>query len=160
VIAAFTAIVTVATVCRVKLSGRSATMTPTYEPPAEGTFVAWCAGWRLLDERGAPILATGGAPGGVGRGWFPLLDRLVADLVALGWDRQLRNVKEKYGGLSFTIVGGSPAMWAAIDQAEDESETICENCGADGYPRPGGWILALSDLCAARRRCVIEAAGK
>jgi hypothetical protein len=120
--------------------------------PNVESFSGWCARWGLLDREGAPIRAEGGAPGGVGPGWFPLLDRLVADLFALGWDRRILSVKEKYGGLSF-FADGTSAIQARIDQAEAESETVCEDCGAPGRSCDrGGWIRTLCELCDARSR--------
>ena len=111
------------------------------------SFAAWCARRGLLDGEGTPIRADGGAPGGVGPGWFPLLDRLVGDLIAMGWNRRLVHVKEKYGGLSF-VANGTPEMQVRIDQAEAESETICEACGAPGeeYTGPSGWVETLCEL--------------
>jgi hypothetical protein len=90
-----------------------------------------------------------GFDGSVGPGWIPLLDRLAADLVALGWDRRLLQVKEKYGGLCFYSAGGTSEMEARISQAEQESEQICESCGAPGRARSdaSGWIRTRCDDC-------------
>jgi hypothetical protein len=90
-----------------------------------------------------------GFDGSVGPGWIPLLDRLAADLVALGWDRRLLQVKEKYGGLRFYIADSSSEMEARISQAEQESEQICESCGAPGGARrdTSGWIRTRCDDC-------------
>lgn len=90
-----------------------------------------------------------GFDGSVGRGWLPLLDRLARDLIALGWDRELRQVKEKFGTLRFHVRASSAAIDARIDQAEAESATTCEECGAPARERNvRGWIATLCDRCA------------
>ena len=109
----------------------------------------WCARWGLRDVNGEPIQADGGSPVGVGAGWFSVLDRLVEDLIAMGWDRRVRLVKEKYGTLSI-FIESDLRMWKRIDQAELESETVCETCGAPGrLPEERRWMLTLCDRCDA-----------
>lgn len=93
-----------------------------------------------------------GFDGSVGRGWLPLLDRLAHDLVELGWDRDLHQVKEKYGTLRFYVGTSSPAIDARIDQAEAESATTCEGCGAPGRLRELRWIRTLCDHCVRTAR--------
>ena len=68
----------------------------------------------------------------VGEGWLPLLEKLINELIALGWDRRLAQVKEKLGGLRFYIGGGTPPMFEAIRRAEARSLRTCELCGAPG----------------------------
>jgi predicted HicB family RNase H-like nuclease len=80
----------------------------------------------------------------VGPGWVPLIDRLCARLIELGWDRECARIKEKFGGLRFYI-GGTPdetykAIHDAIDEAEAESLRTCEECGEPGRPTTKGWI--------------------
>jgi hypothetical protein len=83
----------------------------------------------------------------VGPGWGPLLDKLVDDLLALGWDGYVAQVKEKFGGLRFYIGCATDEVFSRIDQAEEESFRICEECGSPGKPRDGGWIKTLCDSC-------------
>lgn len=68
----------------------------------------------------------------VGEGWAELLEELVAELLALGWDRRVAQVKEKFGMLRFYIADGTDAVLDAIDRAMQRSTTICERCGAPG----------------------------
>lgn len=78
------------------------------------------------------LLAEGlysGSDGRVGLGWIPMLDRLVRDLLALGWDRDLHQVKEKFGTLRFYVGESTAAMEARIEEAETEALRICEACG-------------------------------
>ncbi len=88
-----------------------------------------------------------GFDGPVGPGWVPILDRLAADLVAMGWDRDLRQVKEKFGTLRFYIGRGTVGMEARIAEAERESAITCEECGGAGAARGGSWIRTLCEAC-------------
>lgn len=73
-------------------------------------------------------------------GWFPLIERLIVDLIALGWDRDCQQIKVKFGGLRFYIGSGDAAMLesihdkirARITAAEDEAREVCIVCGAPG----------------------------
>ena len=85
----------------------------------------------------------------VGPGW--------ADIVRPLWDMckaqrppiDVVQVKEKFGGLRF-YTGGGPqdkydGVYDAINAAEVLSYLTCEDCGAPGEPREGGWIRTLCD---------------
>lgn len=88
-------------------------------------------------------------------GWMPLIERLIQDLIALGWDRRVDQVKEKFGGLRFYICEGSEEMHERIAVAEAESLKTCESCGAEGRRRgrEAGrhWVKTLCDACEGRR---------
>lgn len=60
---------------------------------------------------------------------------------------QASQIKEKYGGLRFYLMSGTEEMHKATEEAEERSLTICEDCGADGKLRPGGWYRTLCDKC-------------
>ncbi len=84
----------------------------------------------------------------VGPGWGALLDSLIDDLETLGWDGNIAQVKEKFGGLRFYIVHspsiGSTAIYDRITEAEGQSLETCEECGAPGDRKGGtGWIKCL-----------------
>ena len=78
-------------------------------------------------------------------GWVPLIDELITDLKAMGWDGKIHQLKEKFGGLRFYIGGGSDAIFDRISKAEAKSYEICERCGNPGKPRKLGWIKTLCD---------------
>lgn len=86
----------------------------------------------------------------VGPGWIPILDRLISRLKELGWDGQLRQVKQKVGGLRFYIGVSTEEIRQAIDMAEGECERTCEHCGETGLRRrnASGWLMVLCDTCA------------
>lgn len=82
-------------------------------------------------------------------GWQGLLERLVVDLKALGWDGDLHQVKAKFGGLRFYVGKTTAAMQKRIDQAEVESFLTCEMCGNPGkIHNHEGW---LSTRCEAHK---------
>ena len=82
----------------------------------------------------------------VEKGWYPMIKKLIIDLIELGWDKQTCQVKEKFGGLRFYINGGSNEIYDRISEAEKESYTICEVTGKPGELRTDvGWIRTLCD---------------
>ena len=50
----------------------------------------------------------------ISEGWYPLVKELIEDLVTLGWDKEVCQVKEKFGGLRFYINGGSDEIYKKI----------------------------------------------
>lgn len=88
-----------------------------------------------------------GMDGTVGEGWIPIIDKLATDLITMGWDRDLHQIKEKFGGLRFYIGAGTPEMRDRIRDAEREAFTTCENCGAPGKARGPGWIKTFCAPC-------------
>ena len=66
-------------------------------------------------------------------------------------------VKEKFGGLRFyydwlTSAGDDAAHGEAFERSvwfvEHLSFYLCEQCGAHGRPRSGGWVRTLCDTHA------------
>jgi len=80
----------------------------------------------------------------VAPGWYGVIERLVADLAALGWDGDVRHVNSDRGALLFLIGRGSERIWKRVDQAIKESIRTCENCGARGW-------LGICSGCATAR---------
>jgi hypothetical protein len=79
-------------------------------------------------------------------GWYPLIQKLIEDLIVLGWDKNISQVKEKFGGLRFYIGSGTEEIFERIIQAEKESYSICEICGEPGESRRvNGWYYTLCD---------------
>lgn len=83
----------------------------------------------------------------VGDGWLPILKDLIEDLIKLGWNKQICQIKEKFGGLRFYINEGSEEIYNRIIEAERLSYKTCEVCGKPGEPRYGGWITTLCNEC-------------
>jgi hypothetical protein len=87
----------------------------------------------------------------VDKGWYGIIKRLIEDLIELGWDKQILQVKEKFGGLRFYTNGISDDMHNRIRLAEDASYITCEKCGELGVIRGGGWMATLCDEHAEGR---------
>lgn len=82
----------------------------------------------------------------VDNGWFQLIKELIEDLIALGWDKQTCQVKEKFGGLRFYINAGGNDIYDRISKAEKDSYEICERTGRSGKLRTDiGWYQTLCD---------------
>jgi len=82
----------------------------------------------------------------VGLGWFPLIKDLITDLIELGWNKEVCQVKEKFGGLRFYINAATSEVHKRISQAEIESMNICEVTGKPGKLRTDiGWYRTLCD---------------
>lgn len=104
----------------------------TPDPTPPGDAGEWADALTALMRRG------GGRPQ-LGPGWYGIICRLDADLAKLAPLYEIRQVKEKFGGLRF-YVGGVPEtvaeqFRARIRAAETESERTCELCGAPGRVR-------------------------
>ena len=69
---------------------------------------------------------------------------------------KVAQIKEKFGGLRFYVDGGDEFVRGAIWLAESLSMKICEECGATGERRSGGWIRTLCDTHEAERQARIE----
>ena len=79
-------------------------------------------------------------------GWYQIIKDLITDLIAMGWNREVCQVKEKFGGLRFYVNAASDEMHDRIAEAETESYETCEVTGQPGKPRNDlGWIETLCD---------------
>ena len=82
----------------------------------------------------------------VGSGWNLLIKNLIQDLIRLGWNNEVIQVKEKFGGLRFYINEGTDEIHQRIAQAELESMKTCEITGKPGKIRTDiGWHRTLCD---------------
>lgn len=87
-------------------------------------------------------------------GWVDYVRDIHEHLVAIAPDYRLFQVKEKFGELRFTIDletvprASRNAVHNYIDKKEEESKTICQNCGAEGATvRQQWWIATVCDGC-------------
>ena len=89
----------------------------------------------------APLREIGCLPG-----WLDLIDELChtlknhldthPELPPI----QVRQVKEKFGGLRFYYSGGDAVCRDAVDRAQARSLSICEVCGQPGALMGGDWL--------------------
>ena len=102
----------------------------------------------------------------VGEGWWPILEALCANIqqhidwrVKQGKDCPqvvVEQIKEKFGGLRFYYQGGDDEISGMVRMAEAWADVACEECGAAGKRRNGGWIRTLCDKHEAERQARIE----
>lgn len=106
----------------------------------QAEFMALLAQYDLRDGHD-PSRRFAGEGSFVGRGWHGLLKELIEDLIALGWDRRVLQIKEKFGTLRFYVADRRPELLGRIDAAVEHSAEICEACGKAGKLRvaDGGW---------------------
>jgi len=94
----------------------------------------------------------------VGPGWWPIIESLCANIQSrIDWWNQNREarpvieqvvieqIKEKFGGLRFYYQGGDDEIHGMVRMAEAWADHSCEECGAPGTKRGGGWIQTLCD---------------
>ena len=90
-----------------------------------------------------------------GDGWYNILDQLCNNIQHyIDWKNRkeeivpqvvAEQVKEKFGTLRFYYRGGDDYIEGMVRMADSMSSILCENCGATGKQRYGGWILTLCD---------------
>ena len=92
----------------------------------------------------------------VGSGWRDLCIRTfrkIADAYSrhnADWSQfALLQIKEKFGGLCIYLGGMESGLYedvdSIVDDAEDESFTICEVCGKPGKLYKTGWMKTLCE---------------
>lgn len=95
----------------------------------------------------------------VGPGWGPLLDQLDAELYALDPNYKTTQVKEKFGRLRVYLSGETREMQDKVYAYEAMSGKICEECGAEGTFREGGWVRTLCNPCERKYQARKRARG-
>lgn len=81
----------------------------------------------------------------IGRGWFPHVKELIETLIGMGWDKDLHQIKEKFGSMRFYIGEGTTEMFDLIGVYENMTFTMCEVCGDVGKigSHGGYWAKCL-----------------
>jgi hypothetical protein len=102
----------------------------------------------------------------VGKGWYPILEVLCTNVQShLDWKEKqgkpvpqvvVEQIKEKFGGLRFYYQGGDDEISGMVRMAEAWADIACEECGAAGKRRSGGWIRTLCDKHEAERQAQFE----
>jgi len=98
-----------------------------------------------------------------GKGWHNIIESVCEHLDRMDVEIRVTCIKEKFGGLRFYHGGvqaeeerDSYMAMGAIQQAEEMSFHVCEECGASAELRQSGWFRTLCDECwteeQARRR--------
>lgn len=102
----------------------------------------------------------------VGAGWYPILESLCTNIQNhIDWkvkqsqpitQVKVEQIKEKFGGLRFYYQGGDDEIHGMVRMAEAWASTTCEECGAPGTRRGGGWVRTLCDTHEEERNVRIE----
>jgi hypothetical protein len=104
----------------------------------------------VLDENGNPIndyyQATTNMMD-IEEGWYQLIHDLLAELIKTDWDKDIHQIKEKFGGLRFYIGSASQEVHDIISRYESLSYLTCEVCGEKGELRKdtGLWYKTMCD---------------
>lgn len=82
-----------------------------------------------------------------GDGWYDLIAECGAKIHAIDPSVRVEQVKEKFGTLRFYVSHYPAGVHEAVCEAEQRSAVTCEDCGAAGELRQGGWLRTLCDGC-------------
>jgi hypothetical protein len=83
------------------------------------------------------------------KGWDSLIFNLIKELVNVGWNKEICQVKEKWGGLRFYTNGLTDKQSYIINKYEKLSYDTCESCGSTEHiGQTDGWVSTLCINCA------------
>ena len=81
-------------------------------------------------------------------GWYPLIKNLIDELITLGWDKKVTQVKEKFGTLRvYHTCADEEEIYDAVKAAESLSALVCEETGVFNETvgsSSKGWIKTLA----------------
>ena len=110
---------------------------------------------KRLEETYPKMFANRYGGVAVGTGWWPIIESLCANIQShIDWkikqsvdiaQVEVEQIKEKFGGLRFYYSGGDDEISGMVRMAEAWADVACEECGAAGKRRFGGWIRTLCD---------------
>jgi hypothetical protein len=82
----------------------------------------------------------------VNNGWLGIIQSLIEVLIKLGWNKEIIQVKEKFGGLRFYVNNLPDNAIFFITESEKKSYNTCEVCGelAEQH-KIKGWINTLCE---------------
>lgn len=79
--------------------------------------------------------------------WMPIVDQLISDLIADGWDKNLVQLKEKFGSFRFYVGGRTQNQQRLIDEAAVACQKLCIDCGDDDGLEDAGWGMIKCATC-------------
>lgn len=128
---------------------------------------------KQMEEKFPKMFANKYGGFAVGKGWYPILEKLCANIQHhIDWQNKnhekhpvveqvvVEQIKEKFGGLRFYYQGGDDNVHGMVRMAESWADVACEECGGIGKRRSGGWVRTLCDLHEQERNIRIEEQAK
>lgn len=104
-------------------------------------------------------------PSAIGKGWWPIVEKLHKQLLKIDPDYKIGQIKEKFGGLRYYYTSSlvdsttqydavlQDQMQALVRNAVAQCAEICEICGDTGSLREyNGWVKTLCEPCDLKRR--------
>lgn len=89
----------------------------------------------------------------IGAGWHVLVHELLNDILDLGWDGEVVQIKSKLAELRCYIGAGSEEVHDRIEVAQVLSRKTCEVCGEPGsVVSPNGWMFVTCPQHAPEKR--------
>lgn len=103
---------------------------------------------------------------GIGKGWYPIVEELHKQMLAVDPGYTIQQIKEKFGGLryyweptpdadgffDYSDEAKIATMRALVSFAEALASRTCEACGLPGSLRSStGWYVTLCDGCENQR---------
>jgi len=80
------------------------------------------------------------------KGWFGLIKTVIEELIALGWNKEVTQIKEKFGGLRFYAYDVPEGGYDIINKYQNMSFHICEVCGNEGaLHNNNGWYKTVCE---------------
>ena len=116
---------------------------------------------KRMEEKYPAMFAEPYGGFAVGEGWWPILEALCGNIQShLNWKFRkdpvpqvvVHQIKEKFGGLRFYYEGGDETIRGMVTMAESWAAHSCEECGAPGKSRDGGWVKTLCDTHEEQRQ--------
>lgn len=85
----------------------------------------------------------------IGFGWTGIVDSMLVKLLNAGWDKDLQQIKEKFGILRVYIGEATDYQVQIVAEAEMLSRTTCYTCGTDFARLRNccGWLITLCAEC-------------
>lgn len=82
-------------------------------------------------------------------GWLQLIHDLIEEIIPLGWNKEICQIKEKFGGLRFYTNAAPSSVHEVITKYENLSRKTCETCGKPGTMRrtESGWHYTSCNDC-------------
>lgn len=100
-------------------------------------------GWNLEDS---PIISDSICE--CSDGWLEMIRDLIQKLIDVGWNKEFKQIKEKFGTLRFYTGETTEEQFNLIREYEKLSATTCEICGKRDDTvglRSGGWLRTLCE---------------